>query len=192
MDAVWRGGRVIRPLTRIYVRSLVQTSASTAERIYPWSFSQRHTSSFSRMDDKICFTDDEFLQASCSSTHSTAPSSSQRIFTSPAPDLGFHDYNAVKSEPLDSETEQSVSTHRVTVVTFNMLAPCYKRMKHIRGSELKCESEFGDVWQERARRAAEFLDKEVLPQATIVALQEFWLQVSEFFSSIIRMHGHDT
>ena len=65
---------------------------------------------------------------------------------------------------------------RVDIVTFNMLAPCYRRLttRDCAGRRLR-ESYETKSWMPRAELAFRFLQEEVMPNTSIVALQEFWL-----------------
>lgn len=75
------------------------------------------------------------------------------------------------------DTYKSLST--CNIVTFNMLAPCYKRtfFRSVRSRE----SSETNKWFIRAQQTVQFLQQEICSTATIVALQEFWLQ-EEYYS----------
>lgn len=91
--------------------------------------------------------------------------------------------------------KQSQDTHKsltsCNIVTFNMLAPCYKRtfFRSIRSRE----SSESDKWLIRAQRTVEFLRQEICPSATIIALQEFWLQEEYYsiFQHVFDIEGFD-
>ncbi|CAM9336592.1 unnamed protein product, partial [Hapterophycus canaliculatus] len=67
------------------------------------------------------------------------------------------------------------------LTTFNLLAPCYKRM-HDRERTAR-ESEFDGVWRERALETVSFIRRE-MSSSDIICLQEFWLDPS--YDSIFR------
>lgn len=66
------------------------------------------------------------------------------------------------------------------ITTFNLLAPCYKRLPIIdtetgrRTRESICKK----YWDERASLSLNFFVEEIFPYASILALQEFWLDSS--------------
>jgi hypothetical protein len=80
------------------------------------------------------------------------------------------------------------------VVTFNMLAPCYKRIPNemINGRKGR-ESDKSLIWNKRATDTVNFFEKELLPTSSIVALQEFWLneQYSAMFENSFRRNGFE-
>lgn len=65
---------------------------------------------------------------------------------------------------------------RVDVVSFNLLAPCYKRMEsRTPVGRRHRESHNREVWMPRAEEALTFFRREIIPAAGIIALQEFWM-----------------
>jgi len=116
------------------------------------------------------------------------------------------------------------SVAEVKVVSFNMLAPCYKRMRGVtnpttsRSSSSSSgggsgegggatpsssggggsggsgygvwkqdvrEADLDAVWSQRARETVDFVENELLPSASVVALQEYWLH--ESYASMFQM-----
>lgn len=83
-----------------------------------------------------------------------------------------------------------------TVVTFNMLAPCYKRIVDgevsITGRRER-ESDSSSAWHKRAVDTVSFLEEELLPEGNIIALQEFWLnkQYTTLFENSFRHKGYE-
>jgi mRNA deadenylase 3'-5' endonuclease subunit Ccr4 len=76
---------------------------------------------------------------------------------------------------ITKENPQEVSDFNV--VTFNLLAPCYKRMKlDSTGSSKYRESEILSKWLKRASGTLEYFNKELYNKGDIIALQEFWLE----------------
>jgi len=65
---------------------------------------------------------------------------------------------------------------RVDIVTFNLLAPCYKRQstRNALGRRHR-ESHDPKTWMPRAELALRFFQKEIMPNTAIMALQEFWM-----------------
>jgi hypothetical protein len=99
--------------------------------------------------------------------------------------------------PLDSNQYEKLSEFKI--VTFNMLAPCYKRLAVpelekgkgnldiLRRSSFR-ESSKDFVWKARARQSIDFFNAELFT-ADIIALQEFWLEeeyASLFYSEIAK------
>jgi hypothetical protein len=78
-----------------------------------------------------------------------------------------------------NNVDAHVIDSQFTAVTFNLLAPCYKRLDDrprslLTGRRVR-ESDEVLIWTERADATLEFFDLELLPHASILALQEFWL-----------------
>ena len=69
----------------------------------------------------------------------------------------------------------------IDVLTFNMLAPCYKRMstRNATGRRHR-ESYDRKAWRPRAERTFDFFREEIFPSASIIALQEFWMGEEEY------------
>lgn len=107
--------------------------------------------------------------------------------------------------PLSKWTEDSSSNYKklseLKIVTFNMLAPCYKRLPTpdlphqndipiLRRASIR-ESSKDFVWKDRARRCIDFFDAELVT-ADIIALQEFWLEeeYASLFYAAMRCKGY--
>ena len=70
---------------------------------------------------------------------------------------------------------------KVDIVSFNLLAPCYKRMEtRTSAGRRHRESHETKVWMPRAELTLSFFRREILPNSTIVALQEFWMGNNEY------------
>jgi hypothetical protein len=64
------------------------------------------------------------------------------------------------------------------VVSFNLLAPCYKRLATIdphTGKRFR-ESTDKDKWADRAKKTVEFFRSQIFQEASIIGLQEYWLE----------------
>jgi len=73
--------------------------------------------------------------------------------------------------------DNEINLHKMgefSVVTFNMLAPCYKRLEErdLLGRNRR-EADMG--WQDRANETLAFFEGELLKNFQVVSLQEFWL-----------------
>lgn len=81
------------------------------------------------------------------------------------------------------------------IVTFNMLAPCYKRISgEISGSgRRERESDKSPMWNQRATDTIAFFEEELLPSSSILALQEFWLneEYSTMFENCFVQKGYE-
>ena len=81
------------------------------------------------------------------------------------------------------------------VVTFNMLAPCYKRISGESSStgRRERESDKSAMWKQRAQETVTFLEEELLTASSIIALQEFWLdkEYSSIFANCFKQKGFD-
>lgn len=62
------------------------------------------------------------------------------------------------------------------VVTFNLLAPVYKRLQtlNLETGNRKRESQNPELWRARASKTLQFFRDEVFPHTEILGLQEFW------------------
>lgn len=71
------------------------------------------------------------------------------------------------------------------LVTFNMLAPCYKRLEDRR----QRETDVG--WQGRADQSVAFFERELLQNFQLVSLQEYWLneEYSKMFKRLATRLG---
>lgn len=88
------------------------------------------------------------------------------------------------------------SSSQFAMMSFNLLAPCYKRL-HIRdqitGRRVRESSSF-DMWSTRANDTLKFFQEEVFSRKTsIVALQEFWLDTrySSLFEKKFTEQGYN-
>ena len=64
----------------------------------------------------------------------------------------------------------------IDVLTFNMLAPCYKRLSSRNAVGRRHRESYDQkAWLPRAERTFDFFREEVFPCASIIALQEFWM-----------------
>jgi hypothetical protein len=84
---------------------------------------------------------------------------------------------------------------KITMISFNMLAPCYKRLakKSAAGPRLR-ESSDDVLWNERAQKALNFFETEIFSNKTsIIALQEFWLEPAyvKLFEPVLEKHGYE-
>lgn len=88
----------------------------------------------------------------------------------------------------------SAAGEKVTMVSFNLLAPPYKRLaeRNTIGRRLR-ESQDPVLWNERAKKALEFFEQEIFGSASIIALQEFWLETGYFqlFEPFFQKHGYE-
>lgn len=108
-----------------------------------------------------------------------------------------HRYSKVISSTNGSIPHNTVE---LTITSFNMLAPCYKRVSvstPISGiSEKRTisrEASFTDQWQERADLKAKFLLEHVFPFSSIVALQEYWMfsEYDSIFQELFKSCGYE-
>jgi endonuclease/exonuclease/phosphatase family metal-dependent hydrolase len=82
-----------------------------------------------------------------------------------------------------------------SVVSFNMLAACYKRLslRDVFTKRRIRESRIRNIWLNRAENSLEFMRKHIYNHDDIVALQEFWLD--DGFSLMMQRdfatHGYD-
>jgi endonuclease/exonuclease/phosphatase family metal-dependent hydrolase len=84
-----------------------------------------------------------------------------------------------KVEPWKSGNEALYeTTGNFSVVSFNMLAPIYKRLNgyDLHAKEQKRESQFLELWTTRAQKTKDFFEKEFFNSSDIIALQEFWME----------------
>lgn len=81
------------------------------------------------------------------------------------------------------------------VLTFNLLAPCYKRLEYIDVFTKRPlrESRIRNIWFERAQKTLDFFQKEVYAHDDLIALQEFWLDdsYSLMMHRDFAKHGYD-
>lgn len=81
------------------------------------------------------------------------------------------------------------------VVSFNLLAPVYKRLttKNAQTGRRHREAGSYDLWSERLNQTAEFFKQEIYANTAIIALQEYWLDVRyrKVFEEQFAMYGYD-
>jgi hypothetical protein len=76
-----------------------------------------------------------------------------------------------------NEYESFEPVAELNIVTFNMLAPCYKRISgETTNGRRERESDRSKIWNQRAEDTISFFETELLPTSSIIALQEFWLE----------------
>lgn len=73
---------------------------------------------------------------------------------------------------------------KINIASFNVLAPCYKRLNSISPGNYARESTQKDLWLNRALSAVNFFESEIFPTAHIIGLQEFWLD--EHYQSLMK------
>ena len=92
---------------------------------------------------------------------------------------------------ISSESPQGM---RMNMVSFNMLAPCYKRLpsRNSSGRRMR-ESQDDALWNARAKKTLKFFEEEILRSTSIIGLQEFWLETKyrEMFESVFDRAGYD-
>eukprot|EP00605_Chrysophyceae_sp_TOSAG23-4_P002995 GSChrysophyteH1.ASY1.ANO1.3300.1 assembled CDS len=87
------------------------------------------------------------------------------------------EYRAPKNGGHDKDRD------KISVASFNLLAPCYRRLKGQRNSMGRTlrESHNEGAWVDRANETLTFLETHLLAEGqphSLVALQEFWLEPS--------------
>lgn len=107
--------------------------------------------------------------------------------TGSPPQFGNHEWKG------DNDSFEQIV--EFSLVTFNMLAPCYKRISReasITGRRER-ESDKLLMWSQRATDTIAFFEKELLPASSILALQEFWLneEYSSMFEKFFDEKGYD-
>ena len=98
------------------------------------------------------------------------------------------------------------------LISFNLLAPCYKRLRkpteitrnpigntyagvettQIAWQDMR-EADREEEWQKRAEESISFIENEIVPTASIIALQEFWLNTwyAAMFEIAFENHGFE-
>lgn len=91
---------------------------------------------------------------------------------------------------LSWEKNKDVFTkiNHMTISTFNLLAPCYKRMP-----ESKRESGDDKIWTKRVTDTIEFCNTEIYGNSDIIGFQEYWLDAgyTELFDKAFDAHNYD-
>ena len=83
-----------------------------------------------------------------------------------------------------SQKEDYNALNSIKIVSFNVLAPCYKRLSQNIEGKTPRESSQRELWEERARKTIAFFKSSIFPYAHIIGLQEFW--VAEYYQEIFR------
>jgi protein angel len=102
---------------------------------------------------------------------------------------------ALSHRSLRWESNQSdmAELGKLKLATFNMLAPCYKRLKGRRDPVTgRRVLEKNVDWRTRAEQALVFFRLELLPKFELIALQEFWLEDDyvEMFRTLLGALGY--
>lgn len=99
----------------------------------------------------------------------------------------IHDWKEYKKE-FDPSLE-------FNVVTFNVLAPVYKRLQslNLETGNRKRESQNPELWRARANKTLQFFRDEVFPHTEILGMQEFWTdpQYRGIFERDFQQFGYD-
>lgn len=81
------------------------------------------------------------------------------------------------------------------IVTFNLLAPCYKRLSSVSliSGHREREANYRDLWRDREQKTLEFLKDIVFPTTSVIAFQEYWLdeEYSSSFADTLRLYGYE-
>jgi endonuclease/exonuclease/phosphatase family metal-dependent hydrolase len=121
------------------------------------------------------------------------------------PSSPFSSKNGPPSVPVNQQTlgvfdwpdipDKYSITLKFDVLSFNMLAPVYKRLSafDISTGFRKREAQNMELWKGRANRTIKFFHEEVLPHGDIIALQELWLnpQYLGMFEHELRSRGYE-
>mmetsp|Transcript_25759 Transcript_25759/g.24611 ORF Transcript_25759/g.24611 Transcript_25759/m.24611 type:complete len:576 (+) Transcript_25759:229-1956(+) len=104
--------------------------------------------------------------------------------------------SAPQFEPSEwqNEYESFEPVAELNIVTFNMLAPCYKRISgETTNGRRERESDRSKIWNQRAEDTISFFETELLPTSSIIALQEFWLEknYATMFEKIFENRGFE-
>ena len=96
--------------------------------------------------------------------------------------------------PTDTNTAETQSNHAFDVVSFNLLAPVYKRLSSlntITGRRHREDSDF-TLWNDRLTQTIDFFRSEIYNDAAIIALQEYWLdpEYRILFETQFKQHGY--
>ena len=104
--------------------------------------------------------------------------------------------NHTETETLstDTDTAETQSNHAFDVVSFNLLAPVYKRLSSlntITGRRHREDSDF-TLWNDRLTQTIDFFRSEIYNDAAIIALQEYWLdpEYRILFETQFKQHGY--
>ena len=101
-------------------------------------------------------------------------------------------YDSLNWNKVDYTNKSQYNTiDQCNIITFNMLAPCYKRLTI--NSTKSREAIDTDKWHIRAHMTLQFMLHEICPNATILALQEFWLyeEYYNIFQQAFDKHGFE-
>lgn len=94
----------------------------------------------------------------------------------------------------ENNNKYTVST-KFNVITFNMLAPVYKRLQSmdLETGNRKRESQNPELWKGRAQKALQFLRAELFDDFDIIGMQELWLnkEYLNVFEKDFQQYGYD-
>lgn len=79
----------------------------------------------------------------------------------------------IKNLSFQSKMSSEQNSDRFSILTFNILAPCYKRLQ----SEADRESSYDNVWMERNKKIIDLVERLDL---NLICLQEFWVKNRSF------------
>lgn len=86
-------------------------------------------------------------------------------------------------------------TAQFNVISFNVLAPVYKRLQslNVETGNRKRESQNQELWRARATKTLQFFRDEVFPCTDILGMQEFWTdpQYRKIFDEDFEHFGYD-
>lgn len=88
----------------------------------------------------------------------------------------------------DRNKDAFTATNEFTVASFNLLAPCYKRLP----ASMR-ESSDNQLWTKRASETIDFCHTEIYGDSDIIGFQEYWLdsQYTELFKEGFDSHGYE-
>lgn len=93
-----------------------------------------------------------------------------------------------------NENASAESSHQFNIVSFNLLAPVYKRLtsRNFTGRRDR-ESANNELWQERLEQTIEFFKQEIYQDTAIIALQEYWLDARyrDTFEAQFKEYGYE-
>jgi hypothetical protein len=105
-----------------------------------------------------------------------------------------HGHDKFKHPP-GSPVDPSGSNHAFDIVSFNLLAPVYKRLNTKSANTGRRHREAGDynLWCERLESTMDFFKQEIYKDAAIIALQEYWLdpRYRRIFEEQFQQNGYE-
>ena len=103
--------------------------------------------------------------------------------------------NHTETETLPTDTAETQSNHAFDVVSFNLLAPVYKRLSSLNTTTGRRHREDSDftLWNDRLTQTIDFFRSEIYNDAAIIALQEYWLDPKYriLFETQFKQHGYE-